>query len=556
MGFRELIGTGARWLVLLPLAVFLPVDDARATAREDGRADRRVVVAERAVERQDWAVAAAAYVRAARSSRDASVAERATRVAFATGQWNPTVAAARRWLELAPDAESAHRLLGMALLRLHRPAESAEQFRWVLQKAYPDRAEGFRAFAASFVAEQDESAAAEVMDALARLEPGLAEAQYAASVLWERADHGERALSAARRALELRSGWRDAEVARLRALATLSRYDEAIAGAVTLGADGESRLVQVWFLLRARRRDEARALLDALVNDRSVAAAAGEALAVLDLESGRQDEARTRLEALLKEGRDAEAAAWHLADLATKRGDREGALALLSRITTGPRAGAALLRRVRLHEELGRGVEAEVALDDYLNANPSDTVDIGVGRASQLLEQKRGDAGLALLQRLRAVYPDADAVDGALATLQERMDHVDDAVRTLRDLLARRPDDPTAQNALGYVLADRTGKVAEGLRLIELAIAAKPDSGPVVDSLGWALVRSGRAADGLPHLERAWQLTEDAEVASHLGTALWLLGRRDEAHALWNRVLKEHPDNRHLLAAIAAHPQP
>ena len=97
---------------------------------------------------------------------------------------------------------------------------------------------------------------------------------------------------------------------------------------------------------------------------------------------------------------------------------------------------------------------------------------------------------------------------------------------------------------------------AEGLGLIERAVAAKPDNGPVVDSLGWALVRSGRAAEGLPHLERAWQLTEDAEVASHLGTALWLVGRRDEAYELWNRVLKEHPDNRHLLAALAAHPRP
>ena len=556
MGFRKLIGSGARLVVLLPLAVLTQAGVAGATAREDGHADRRVIAAERALERQEWAVAAADYARAARSSRDASVAERATRVAFATGQWNPTVTAARRWLELAPDAESARRLLAMALLRLHRSAESAAEFRWVLQKAYPDRAEGFRAFAASFVAEQDESAAAEVMDSLVQLEPGLAEAQHASSVLWERADHGARALAAAQRALELRPGWRDAEVARLRALATLSRYDEAIAGAVALGADGESRLVQAWLLLRARRRDEARTLLDALVNDRAVAAEAGEALAVLDLEAGKQDEARTRLEALLKEGRDTEAPAWHLADLAAKRGDREGALALFARITTGPRAGAALLRRVRLYEELGRGIEAEVALDDYLNANPSGTVDIAVGRASQLLEQQRGDAGLALLARLRTVYPDADAIDGALATLQERTNHVDDAVHTLRDLLARRPDDPTAQNALGYVLADRTTKIAEGLGLIERAVAAKPDNGPVVDSLGWALVRSGRAAEGLPHLERAWQLTEDAEVASHLGTALWLVGRRDEAYELWNRVLKEHPDNRHLLAALAAHPRP
>lgn len=543
------------WSVLL-LAMLLPVAGAVATTGRPSRDERRIIAAERAVERQDWAVAAERYVRAARHSREAAIAERATRLAFATSQWRATVAAAGRWLELAPDAESAHRLLGMTLLRLHRPAESAEEFSWVLEHAYPDKVEGLRAFAASFLAEQDESAAAEVMAILTRRHDGIPEAHHASSVLWERADHGARALAAAERALELRPGWREAEIARLRALARLSRYDEAITGVVALGTDGETRLNQVWFLLQAHRRDEARRMLETLANDRGVANDAAEALAALDIEAGRLDEARTRLEALLQGGRNVEAAAWHLAVIATRTGDRPLALTLLGRITTGPRISAALLRRVQLYEELGRGVEAEVALDDFLNENPASTVELAIGRASLLLDQKRADEGLALLERLRTVYPDADAIDAMVATLQERTDRVDAAVRTLRELLARRPDDPTAQNALGYVLVDRTPRRAEGLRLIERALAAKPDNGPIIDSMGWALVQSGRVAEGLTHLERAWHLTEDAEVASHLGTALWRLGRRDEAHELWSRVLEDHPDNRHLLAAIAAHPRP
>jgi len=553
---RGLNRIGARACLALLLAMLLPVAGAGATTGRQSRDDRRVVAAERAVERQDWAVAAERYVRAARHSREAAIAERATRLAFATSQWQPAVAAAGRWLELVPDAESAHRLLGMTLLRLHRPAESARQFSWVLEHAYPDRVEGLRAFAASFLAEQDESAAAAVMAILTSRHDGLPEAHYASSVLWERADHGALALAAAQRALELRPGWREAELARLRALVRLSRYDEAIAGVVALGADGETRLNQVWFLLQAHRRDEARQLLEVLANDRGVADDAVEALAAMDIEAGRYDEARARLEALLQRGRNVEAAAWHLAVIATRTGDRLLALDRLARITSGPRASAALLRRVQLYEELGRGVEAEAALDDFLNENPASTVELAVGHASLLLDQKRAEEGLVLLERLRAVYPDADAIDAMVATLQERTDRVDAAVRTLRDLLARRPDDPTAQNALGYVLVDRTPKLAEGLRLIERAFAAKPDNGPIIDSMGWALVQSGRVAEGLAHLERAWRLTEDAEVASHLGTALWRLGRRDEAHELWSRVLKDHPDNRHLLAAIAAHPRP
>jgi Flp pilus assembly protein TadD len=161
-----------------------------------------------------------------------------------------------------------------------------------------------------------------------------------------------------------------------------------------------------------------------------------------------------------------------------------------------------------------------------------------------------------LLEHAQRVYPDADAIGNATATVLDRLDRVDAAVRELRGLLRRRRDDPTAQNALGYVLVDRAGKVKEGRRLIEQALAAKPDNGPIIDSMGWALVRDGDAAGGLPYLERAWRMTEDPEVASHLGAALWQLGRRSEAHDLWQSALADHPDSRHVKAALAAHPSP
>lgn len=543
---------------LLPLlvAVLLPVHGAGATAADDPADDPRLLAAERAVERQDWAVAAAEYAQAARASRDASVAERATRLAFASGQLEACVAAARRWLELAPGAESATRLLGMALLRLHRPQESAQHFAWVLDRAYPDKDEGFRALGASFASESDESAAAETMALLAARHADVPEAQYAASVLWERAGHGANALAAADRALALKPDWREAVLARARALALSDRLDPALAALEPLGDDSPTRLNRVWLLLQAHRNDEARQLLEGLAGDRAVGAAARETLAALDIDDGRNDAARERLEQLLQDGGDADAVAWYLAVIADKAGDKPRALKLLRTIVAGSRQQASLVRRARLYDELGRGIEAEAMLDDYLAEKPAETVGIVVARALQLQEQGRGEAALAMLARAARVYPDSEVIPNARSTVLERLDRVDEAVRELERLLARRPDDPTALNALGYVLVDRTSKVRQGRRLIERALAAKPDNGPVVDSMGWALVRDGDPAAGLPYLERAWRQTRDAEVASHLGVALWNLGRRTEARELWTRVLAEHPDSRHLKAALAAHPLP
>jgi Tfp pilus assembly protein PilF len=120
----------------------------------------------------------------------------------------------------------------------------------------------------------------------------------------------------------------------------------------------------------------------------------------------------------------------------------------------------------------------------------------------------------------------------------------------MRDVAKRRPDDPMTLNALGYTLVDRTKSVAEGTQLIERAIAVKPDSYAIQDSMGWALVQGGRLDEGMTWLERAWDLSEDPEVAAHLGETLWRMGRTDEAKRIWDDALAANPDSPPLKRAI------
>ena len=133
---------------------------------------------------------------------------------------------------------------------------------------------------------------------------------------------------------------------------------------------------------------------------------------------------------------------------------------------------------------------AELLINDYLDATPGDTVDVVSGVAANLVEVGRGDEAIALVDRARDVLP-GDSLLLARAFLLERLDRVPEAVADMRKVAERRPDDPTALNALGYTLVDRTRSVEEGTRLIERAIAAKPDSYAIQDSMGWALVQAG-----------------------------------------------------------------
>ncbi len=101
------------------------------------------------------------------------------------------------------------------------------------------------------------------------------------------------------------------------------------------------------------------------------------------------------------------------------------------------------------------------------------------------------------------------------------------AVRALRRVLASRPDDPAAMNALAWNLAERMGRAADAVPLAERAAAASPGAPEIRDTLGWALLLAGETERALPQLRAALAgLPGEPDVALHLGVALALAAAR------------------------------
>ena len=86
--------------------------------------------------------------------------------------------------------------------------------------------------------------------------------------------------------------------------------------------------------------------------------------------------------------------------------------------------------------------------------------------------------------------------------------------------------------------------------MIQRAIDLKPDDYYVIDSMGWVLYRIGRHQEALQHLRRAYELSEDPEVAAHLGEVLWVMGEHAEAREIWETALKVTPGDENLLEVI------
>jgi Flp pilus assembly protein TadD len=131
----------------------------------------------------------------------------------------------------------------------------------------------------------------------------------------------------------------------------------------------------------------------------------------------------------------------------------------------------------------------------------------------------------------------------ARAACREELGRWTEAEADLKRALQLAPDQPDALNFLGYSWVSKGKNLNEGLALLQKAVSLRPDSGYIIDSLGWAQFQLGDYVTAVETLETAVSLDpQDPELNEHLGDAYWRVGRRIEARFQWTRALSQDPD--------------
>ena len=186
--------------------------------------------------------------------------------------------------------------------------------------------------------------------------------------------------------------------------------------------------------------------------------------------------------------------------------------------------------------------DAAIEVLEQLAATHGDlpVVHFTLGDLFRVLE--RHAEAVAAYDRAIALYDNPEEADWFLyyarAISQERQDLWEEAEAGFRKALELNPGQPQVLNYLGYSLVEKQTNLEEALEMIEQAVEARPDSGYIVDSLGWALYRLGRYEEAVGHMERAAELMPvDPIVNDHLGDVYWAVGRRMEARFQWHRAL-------------------
>ena len=159
---------------------------------------------------------------------------------------------------------------------------------------------------------------------------------------------------------------------------------------------------------------------------------------------------------------------------------------------------------------------------------------------SRLKRWPEAEEALDKAERLSTKPDDKQYVDFLRGSTYERQKKYEQAEEMFRKVLVSDPQNATALNYLGYMLADRSTKLDEALNFIKKAVALEPANGAYLDSLGWAYFRLGKyelAEDNL--IKASQRIGTDPTVQDHLGDLYQKTGRLKLAAAHWERALAE-----------------
>ena len=189
--------------------------------------------------------------------------------------------------------------------------------------------------------------------------------------------------------------------------------------------------------------------------------------------------------------------------------------------------------------------DAAAEVLSQLAARFPEIVEVHVAAGDLHREQEEYEAAIASYDRAIALLEARGTPNWFVRYVRgiahERLDNWPRAEADFRRALELNPDHPQVLNYLGYTMVEKGMNLDEALGMIERAVAAQPDSGYIVDSLGWVLYRMGRYEEAIGHMERAAELMPtDPVVNDHLGDVLWAVGRKTEARFQWRRALSLH----------------
>lgn len=514
-----------------------------------------ILAGELAVRRHQMDTAFKYLNAAARATNNPDLAERSARLALFINDTKALESAISFWLERSPDNLDARRFALSLALDNGKLDEAAKSLEQLVTLADREKADGFLLAAQILSKYKDSDKAIELLDTLVKAHDKDARAWLALGLLNLEVRKFAPATEALSQALTLKPGWDKAVLLKARVLLALERNDEALellrTGLLANPDNIDIRHEYARLLVQMDRFQAAYDEYATLLKDRPDVISLQYALGILAMELKKYDLAEQHFEAIKDSSERRNEASFHLGRIAEERKQLNLALDWYRRVLGGE---FQLQAKVRAADLLAKRGNLRLATEEIEAARkqwPEQSVALFIAEAGLLMEHKAHYEQVFNLfaEALRAHPHNADLLY-ARALYAANQGRITVMETDLKQVLKQQPDNADALNALGYCLADQTDRYQEALGYIQKALALKPDSPAILDSMGWVQFRLGKLDDALDYIRKAAAKINDGEILSHLGEILWIKGQTQEAMDAWRKAQTEFPDNDVLKATL------
>jgi tetratricopeptide (TPR) repeat protein len=125
-------------------------------------------------------------------------------------------------------------------------------------------------------------------------------------------------------------------------------------------------------------------------------------------------------------------------------------------------------------------------------------------------------------------------------------------ITQMKKVLELDPDNADSLNYIGYSYAEEGINLDEALDMVQRALKLSPDSGYIIDSLGWVYYRKGLYDEALDSLEKAFSIkSDDPTIAEHLGDVYLKKNEYQRSLEMYQKALSlKHQESDKILEKI------
>lgn len=510
-----------------------------------------LLTAEIAGQRGQYDIALEGYMEAARLTHEPKFAERAAMIAMYMKNGNKTSEAVALWLHQDPQSQAARKIAALFALRAGDKKAATEQLNALLVVDPVGFENAMLELATVLQKEGKINAVYDSLDALSVQHPDQAIIYFIQSLLAVQKNDKNLAEIKINQALKVRPGWDKALIfqAQIAVFSGDLNKAKALLKEASLKYPDNSKinkmLAQV--LIKSENYEEAIEVYQKIISADSRDLESQFAIGLVNLQLNQDDQAEDIFKKLLEQPEWQYQSMFYLGKIEEKRGHMKKALAWFDKVTDGPFVFDASISAISLLEKDKQLNEASLRLTLLQAKFPKQKLRLLLVQAELYNQQKQYEKAFNLLTKALVDFPDQKELLYTRALMAERVNKPDVVEADLKKILAMDPNNVEALNALGYTLLSKSNRYAEAEKYLQQALKLEPGEAVVIDSYGWLQFKLGNNERALGYLQQAYEKQQENEIAAHLAEVLWALGRKDEAKKLFNKAIKDAPDDEYLL---------